>query len=135
MNPNEINDDFVRRAKEELEKLETRRKALLNFLSTYDNSKEGQLSFFVSHPSEEEFNEETGNTIRERIIGVIKTLVEKRKGKSVRITDVVDYIKKNKIDMGSSAKPRNLISSILSTEVHKPNGVLKKVRRGMYNFR
>ena len=135
MNPNKINDHFVQLAKEELDKLELRRKALLDFLATFGNSKPNSKEAQLTFPTEDFSLEEEGTTIRERILGVIKTLIDERNGKSARFNEIIGYIEKNNIDMGKSEKPRNLISSILSTEVNKPNGVLKKVRRGMYNFR
>ena len=66
----------------------------------------------------------------------MKTLVEAKGGKSVRYSDITDYIQKNQIDMGKSTKINNLVSSILGHELRKKSGgVIKKVRRGMYCFK
>ncbi|MFQ5639995.1 MAG: hypothetical protein ACE5IR_18605, partial [bacterium] len=115
-----IKDDFVQQAKEELKKLETRRKLLQDYINTYDSSKSKNLQENLFPVETSEVNEvnEDSPTIRERLISVIKTLVEK-KGKSVRVSEMKDYIQKNNVNMGDAKNVDSLIRSILSQEIKK----------------
>lgn len=138
-----LDDDYISHTREQLKKVEAVRKALLEVLSVHEKTKAPpkptQLSFIS--PDEEThgdntFHEREGATIRERIFGVMKTLIDSKGGKSVRLSEINDYIHKNQIDMGKSTKPKNLISSILGSELKKKSGgAIKKVRRGMYCFK
>lgn len=137
-----LDDDYIGHTREQLKKVEAIRKVLLEVLSVHEKSKTPpkptQLSFISPEEThgDNNFHERDGETIRERVFGVMKTLIESKGGKSVRFSEITDYIHKNQIDMGKSTKPKNLVSSILGSELKKKSGgVIKKIRRGMYCFK
>jgi hypothetical protein len=130
-------DDIISNVKSRLNALEKERKALIQLLDVYNQyHNQSELPFLNNAPSyhKDDFDPQEGHTIRERVLGVVKVLID-TKGKSAHTTDIVNYIKQYDVNMGASKTPQNLVSSILSSEVKKKNGVLKKVRRGMYSFK
>lgn len=125
-------DEFVQKTKDELKKLELRKKALLSFLATYENleSKKEQLNFL-------ELSKNGNNsTIRERILAAMETLIKNKHGVSIRVPEIHDYVLKNNIDIGKGKHPRSLIFSVIRQELNKEEkGKIIKVRKGLYKLK
>ena len=124
-------DEFVQKTKDELKKLEIRKKALLNFLATYENleSKKEQLNLELSQNG-------NNSTIRERILAAMDTLIKNKHGVSVRVPEIHDHVLKNNIDIGKGKHPRSLIFSVIRQELNKEEkSKIIKVRKGLYKLK
>lgn len=134
-------NDFDSSVRDQINNLKAQIRALEDYLSARkirQNSTNQTRLFSVEESAAKSPLEDENSTNRERLISVVKILVEQKNGKSVKIPDIIGYIEKNNVKMGKGTDMRFTVSSMLSQEVKRTkegrDGKIKKVRRGMYNL-